>query len=83
MDKAVRLMLVLLLAGLFGLSVSGCTRRFYRNRADLEVARLGSDRRLSRGVCELARCESLHCVAEQLIARSRDRGRSVSPSERG
>jgi len=35
MDKAVRLSLVLLLAGLFGLSLSGCTRRFYRNRADL------------------------------------------------
>jgi hypothetical protein len=44
MDKAVRLMLVLLLAGLFGLSVSGCTRRFYRNRADLEVADILTDK---------------------------------------
>jgi outer membrane protein TolC len=44
MDKAVRLTLVLLLAGLFGLSVSGCTRRFYRNRADLEVADILTDK---------------------------------------
>ncbi|HEV2950012.1 MAG TPA: hypothetical protein VGX70_21725 [Gemmataceae bacterium] len=44
MDKAVRLMLVLLLAGLFGLSLSGCTRRFYRNRADLEVADILTDK---------------------------------------
>ena len=32
-----RLLLVLLLMGLFGLSLSGCTRRFYRTRADMEV----------------------------------------------
>jgi len=44
MDKAVRLSLVLLLAGLFGLSLSGCTRRFYRNRADLEVADILTDK---------------------------------------
>src|SRR5215471_12125748 len=32
-----RLLLVLLLLGLAGLSLSGCTRRFYRTRADMEV----------------------------------------------
>src|SRR5438128_235392 len=37
MDKVIRLSLVLLLAGLFGLGLSGCTRRFYRTRADMEV----------------------------------------------
>jgi hypothetical protein len=37
MDKVFRLSLLLILAGLFGLSLGGCTRRFYRNRADLEV----------------------------------------------
>src|SRR6266852_8566671 len=44
MDKAVRLSLVLLLAGLLGLNLSGCTRRFYRNRADLEVADILTDK---------------------------------------
>lgn len=38
MDKTVRLTLVLLLAGMLGLSLSGCTRHFYRDRADLEVS---------------------------------------------
>ena len=32
-----RLLLVLCLLGLAGLSLSGCTRRFYRTRADMEV----------------------------------------------
>src|SRR5205809_5045300 len=32
-----RLLLVLGLLGLAGLSLSGCTRRFYRTRADMEV----------------------------------------------
>jgi hypothetical protein len=32
-----RLLLVLLLLGLASLSLSGCTRRFYRTRADMEV----------------------------------------------
>src|SRR5438445_9938016 len=32
-----RLLLVLCLLGLVGLSLSGCTRRFYRTRADMEV----------------------------------------------
>jgi hypothetical protein len=37
MDKVIRLSLALLMIALFGLSLSGCTRRFYRTRADMEV----------------------------------------------
>jgi hypothetical protein len=38
MDKAVRHSLLLLLAGLLSLNLTGCTRHFYRDRADLEVS---------------------------------------------
>jgi len=38
MDKAVRLSRLLLLAGLLSLNLTGCTRHFYRDRADLEVS---------------------------------------------
>jgi hypothetical protein len=38
MNRFARLTFVLVMAGLFSLYLTGCTRKFYRNQADLEVS---------------------------------------------
>jgi hypothetical protein len=38
MERFARTMVVLVLAGCFSLYMTGCTRKFYRNQADLEVS---------------------------------------------